>query len=265
MRLLGYFCILLSAYNLQAYEFRADFRVVAPDMVYSEGKPAGPIKELVTLALKRAGHSITWEAIPWKRTQHRAELGKMDFLVRHSMNDKRRGYLKPILMGYQKRQVVFLTSPKKDVHITKFSDLQNYTIGQIRGYFYAPQYNDADSISKLDFNDYQQLGRVLAVGRVDAIIVNSDSKSDLEMLLSIPGVKMASYQMTLLNGRYSSIPIKSPAIKFYKQISAEFFKLRQSGEMTQILKQYGSKPFEQDFSTRESQEQEAFTKIDASD
>lgn len=260
MRPLGCFFILLLACNVQAYEFKADFRVVAPDMVYFNNQPAGPIKELVELAIKRAGHSISWQAIPWKRTQHRAELGKVDLLVRHSMNEKRREYLKPILMGYQKRQVTFLTAPNKDIRIHQFDDLKKYTTGQIRGYFYAPKYNNAHNLKKLNFNDYQQLGRVLEVGRVDAIIINSDSKHDLEMLLAIPGVKVAPYEMTFLNGRYSSIPINSPAEKYFKEVNAEFFRLRQSGEMTKILNQYGAKPFEQDFTTLESQSQEAMFK-----
>lgn len=62
--------------------------------------------------------------------------------------------------------------------------------------------------------------------------MTSDLKGDLELPLSIPGTKIADYKMIFLNGRYSSIPIKFPAIEYLDQISVEFFKIRKSGEMT---------------------------------
>ena len=263
--IIGLFIILSFSTNLlvsiaDAYEFKADFRLVPPDMVYVNNVPAGPIREIVDFAVKRAGHTIVWKTAPWKRTQLMASQGMIDILVRHSMNDKRRPFLSPILMGYQIREVIFVTSPNKEVEIKSFEDLQKFKIGQHRGYFYATQYNEADNINRHIVNSHRQLEKLLKIGRVDAVVMTSGLKGDLELLLSIPGTKIADYKIIFLNARYSSIPIKSPAIKYLDQISVEFFKMRRSGEMTQIMEKYGAKPYFQDFTTKESKAQEALVK-----
>lgn len=67
-------------------------------------------------------------------------------------------------------------------------------------------------------------------------------------------------EMTFINARYCSIPKKSPLIKYFDQISVEMFKLRRSGEMTNIMKKYGAIPFIQDFTTPESKKQELLLK-----
>jgi polar amino acid transport system substrate-binding protein len=242
------------------YKFKADFRLVPPDMFYVDNVPAGPIREIVDLAVTRAGHQIVWKETPWKRTQEMAAHGQTDILVRHSMNDQRSTFLSPILMGYQEREMVFVIAPNKDVVIEKFEDLQKYNIGQQRGYFYAPQYNAAKNINKTTVNRHEQLIKLLEIGRVDAVVMTSDLKNDIDLLLSVKGAKVAGYKMTFFNGRYCSIAKKSPAIKYVNEISAEIFKLRKSGEMTKIMNMYGSKPFIQDFTTQESKAQELLIK-----
>ncbi|MEH6651369.1 MAG: hypothetical protein V7707_15180 [Motiliproteus sp.] len=143
-----FFAICCLANIAQAYEFKADFRHVPPDMTYINDVPAGPIREIIDLAVTRAGHTIEWRTVPWKRTQKVASQGKTDLLVRHSMNDERRKFLSPIIMGHQIREVVFITAPNKEVIIHSFADLQNYTIGQHRGYLYAPQFDQASNLKR---------------------------------------------------------------------------------------------------------------------
>ena len=253
--------ILISSISSKAYEFNADFRLVPPDMTYQNEQPYGPIKEIVDLAIKRANHTIIWHSlVPWKRTQVMAKQGRTDILVRHSMNTARNAFLKPILIGYQQREIVFLKAPNKKIKLESFYDLENYTIGEHRGYFYYNTYNESKNLKRTPLNTHEQLFKMLEAGRIDLLIMNKDSKGDLKKALAIPGVKIAKYKVTFLNPRYCSIPLKSPAIKYFNEISNEFFKMRRSGEINQILLRHNALPFIQDFTTAESKAQEALLK-----
>lgn len=70
--IIGLFIILSFSTNFlvsiaDAYEFKADFRLVPPDMFYVNNVPTGPIREIVDLAVTRAGHTIVWKtASDWK-------------------------------------------------------------------------------------------------------------------------------------------------------------------------------------------------------
>ena len=243
--------------STNAYEFKAHFRHVPPDMTYIDNVPAGPIREIIDLAVTHAGHTVVWKTVPWKRTQKVALQGKTDLLVRHSMNGERQRYLSPIINGHQIREVIFITAPNIKVVIDSFEDLQKYTIGQHRGYLYAPQFDQADNLKREIANEHRQLVQMLKRGRVDAVVMTTDLKGDIELLLAVEGAKISTYRMLFANKRFCSIPVNSPAIAYFDQISTEIFKLRRSGEMSDIMKKHGAEPYLQDFTTPESKAQEA--------
>ncbi|MEH6651370.1 MAG: hypothetical protein V7707_15185 [Motiliproteus sp.] len=98
---------------------------------------------------------------------------------------------------------------------------------------------------------------MLERGRVDAVVMTNDLKGDIELLLAVEGAKISPYQMLFVNKRFCSIPINSPAMEYFDQISSQIFKLRRSGEMAEIMTKHGAEPYLQDFTTPESQAQEA--------
>ncbi|MCE2571878.1 substrate-binding periplasmic protein [Motilimonas eburnea] len=255
--ILGFYAIAMS---VSAYELNGHFRSRPPAMIVESQTVSGPVHDAIVQALAIAGHTVKWTVVPWKRTQKMAEHGLVDFLPRHSMNEERAKFLLPILMGYRKREVLFVVAPGKQIKVQHFSDLQGHVIGQRRGSFYAPLYNDANNLLKLSVNSYEQLLQMLEIGRVDLAIVLSDNIEFKERLLAIPGATLADFRITLLAGRYSSIPINSPAAEFYEQINAAFFNMRKSGEMDAIFKLHGLPPLHQDFTTPESKAQEAMLK-----
>ncbi|GAA5315351.1 MAG: transporter substrate-binding domain-containing protein [Candidatus Pelagadaptatus aseana] len=254
--------LLLFCSHSSAAELNAHFRSVPPDMFFKGNQPAGPIKEIAELALSRAGHSIHWQAVPWKRTQFMARAGNTDLLVRHSMTPEREQYLAPILIGYELRNVLFVKAPGKTIRVKHFKDLKQYRIGQRRGHFYARDFNDANNLNRELVNNHEQLVRMLQAGRIDLAVINDSEQGDLEALLAIDGSAIAEYKISYFNGRYCSIPLKSPAYAFFDDINREFFAMRASGEITEIMQRHGAEPFIQDFSTPESKAQQALAHSD---
>lgn len=257
MRVILLLTLTVTTFLTHSETFIGHYRERNPEMTISEELYGGPIAEIVETALEKMGHTVHWKDVPWDRSITDAKKGSVDILPRHSMNSERVTYLHPILLGYEEREVYFYIRPNLDIDIKSYNDLKNFKIAVLREVFYFDKFNSDNSLNKIDVTSFDQITEMLKNGRVDIAI--TQRISGLDEIERITGVKRASYVESFLDGRYLSIPKKSPLIHYAKPLNAVIYKMRKERIIDKIFDKYDVRPYIQLFYTKESKTQESNT------
>ncbi|MND66479.1 ABC transporter arginine-binding protein 1 precursor [compost metagenome] len=125
----------------------------------------GLAAELVSTALKRAGHTTEYVEVPWARALRGLQEGDYDLLVSAWYNDERARYglfSKPYLTN----RILFLKRKDGPVAYSVLADLRAYSIAVGRGYRYGTAFDNDPSLTKVPVVDFQMAARMLAAGRV---------------------------------------------------------------------------------------------------
>jgi len=232
-----YFLICISL-PIFCDDFIGHVRNRPPALVIKNETFSGPVLDIIELSLVRQGHKITWLNVPWARTLKMAkERGNVDILPRHSMTAKRYDYLLPIIYGHRKRKLVYFSRKDSDIKISKFEDLQKYSIGQLRGSFYSQKQDKSDLFERIEVNNLEQLVAMLLRGRIDIVVI-SEAQGNVDHFSKNKLFQRLDYNEIFLNGRYFSIPKHSPLAKFYDDIRKEVSHMRKSNEITDIFSKY---------------------------
>lgn len=141
--------------------------------------------ELVSTALRRAGHTSEYVEAPWARVLRGLEQGDYDIIVAawYSADRTRFGlFSDPYLVN----RIRFLkrkgAAPQA---YTSLADLQPYSIAVVRGYSYAPVFDKAPGLIRVPVLEFGMGARMLAAGRVqltleDELVAQHHLNSDLQ-------------------------------------------------------------------------------------
>jgi len=242
---------------------RVDIRHRPPEMSIVEKSYSGPIIDIIDLLLEDANLEAQWLSVPWARTLLRAKLGQVDIVPRHSMTPERAGYLLPMLLGYEQRNVHYLLSPNIK-NIEQFQSPKQFgglIFGLLRGSYYGPYIKSIDSkLSTVFTNDIDQLMSLLLSGRIDIMPIQNLSWAEV----SYEKVKhqhaekkyqIAAFKESFISGKYLSIPKSSPLAARYHQLNCKLFKLRNAGTIDSIYQEYLIPTYIQILDNQESLEQ----------
>ncbi|WP_068827392.1 substrate-binding periplasmic protein [Pseudomonas sp. BMS12] len=126
---------------------------------------SGLAVDLVSSALRRAGHSTEYVQVPWARVLLGLQQGDYDIIVAAWYSDERSRYglySKP----YLSNRVRFLRRSGSSIEFHGLDSLLPHSIAVVRGYSYAPEF-DADSrLHKVPVLEFAMGARMLAAGRV---------------------------------------------------------------------------------------------------
>ncbi|BAN46121.1 ABC transporter substrate-binding protein [Metapseudomonas resinovorans] len=158
------FALLLAAASVSAETLRiaAD---VWPPFTDASLPGNGLATELVSTALKRAGHRPEYVQVPWARALRGLEVGDYDLIISAWYSDERARFgqfSKPYLTN----RVLFLKRKGSDVLLQSPADLARYSIAVVRGYSYLPAFDADTRLSKVPVMGFQMGARMLAAGRV---------------------------------------------------------------------------------------------------
>ncbi len=214
-----------------------------PEVLKGEdGKVTGPIADIAKSLFSASNENSKFSLVPWARTLHVAKSGEDIFLIRHSMTDKRRKFLLPIVYGLEKRYVKFYKRKNFKLKIKTLEELKRHRIGYRRKSFYFPSFTKKDGFSKVETGSDKQLINMLINERIDIIVFNQQKILEghlKEMGLDFNKVfKEVSYTHTFLNPRYFSIPKKSKYSRLYDKLNCEMLNLRKSGKITELFRKY---------------------------
>ncbi|AOE82883.1 substrate-binding periplasmic protein [Pseudomonas sp. TCU-HL1] len=125
----------------------------------------GLAAELVSTALKRAGHRPEYVEVPWARALRGVQVGDYDLIVSAWYSDDRARYglfSKPYLTN----RILFLKRKGSAVDFQALADLKRYSIAVVRGYSYLPSFDADASLNKVPVKGFQMGARMLSAGRV---------------------------------------------------------------------------------------------------
>ncbi|MCL1088974.1 transporter substrate-binding domain-containing protein [Shewanella profunda] len=221
--------------------WQAHCRDRQPVIYFEQGECKGPGAAVINEVFHRLGHRVNWAYVPWARTIKVAETGQVDLIPSHSMTTERESFLDPMLLGYDKRYVYYYALASQPTAVQEFNKLTPYIIGALRGTFYSAQFNENMDQLKVSFvNTNSQLINMLKAGRIDLAI--SSEQHEMHSFANDPMLKQMEYVDISKNGRYFSIPSRSPQYKYAEQVRQIVDKMRTSGEITRLFESYGVEP-----------------------
>ncbi|SIO33410.1 ABC transporter substrate-binding protein [Salinivibrio sp. ES.052] len=235
--------LILVAVPATADTFRAHCRDRAPELIPTETGCEGPVAEVITVALEKMGHTPDWSTVPWARTINVAEVGEVDIIPRHSMNNEREAFLNAVPYGYSIREVFYIIGPNVNQQINSFEELKQYRIGALRDSFYSDLFNNTEDLKRRYYNDTEQIIKVLENGRIDVAVTSSSH--DIDKFTAVSAFTQANFVDRFYNGRYISIPKKSPVANYFPEFERTIQQMVASGEVSAIFEKYGQTPPEQ--------------------
>jgi polar amino acid transport system substrate-binding protein len=125
----------------------------------------GLAAELVSTALKRAGHHPVYVEVPWARALRGVQVGDYDLIVNAWYSDERARFGQ-FSQPYLTNRILFLKRKGSDVDFQGPADLKRYSIAVVRGYSYLAGFDADASLNKVPVKGFQMAARMLAAGRV---------------------------------------------------------------------------------------------------
>lgn len=238
------FCFLLSISSYaNTVSIRADY------WYPMNGKPGsenpGYMIEFARLIFGRHGYDIDYQLMPWQRAVTETEAGKFDCVV-GAYHDDAPNFVFPKESWGRVTTAIYVRNEDEFIY-TDIDSLTNRTIGIIEGYAYS-----AEDINKaIELNEYKFSAvtgaeplsaniQKLLHGRIDTIIENPAVMSVTMHELNLSGkIKLAGYVGQPSNMYIACSPANKKSLNLIKIVDEGTKTLRRSGELQQILQNYG--------------------------
>ncbi|TWC40114.1 amino acid ABC transporter substrate-binding protein (PAAT family) [Pseudomonas sp. SJZ079] len=234
-------CLLLT---LSAATLAHPWRVIGDEQFapYSfsqnpDGTPQGLDVELVDAVLREAGVEYRLRLYPWERVKQMLGRGEVEMAFQFAGTPERKAQYNlvgPIRSGI----TVFMASHKAVLEDwQQLSDLSPYVIGQVRGYAYQSQFDQADLQRDTRAQNPRQLVSMLLAGRIDLIV------GDRAQLMHFVHEQHAEQQVRILPQPLAQIPRYVAFAKGDEQRAQRFAaalqRLQSAGTLDAIFQRWG--------------------------
>ena len=219
-----------------------------PPFNYTHDKQVvGAGTAVVKKILSKLGYTPEITSYPWKRTLEMADEGEIAGLFTFTNNARRSGsnYItEPIATIYD----VFYKRRDVDITWSNIQDLQEHIIGATDGYNYAPIFLEPMKSGKLKIDliaaktpELLHL-RKIAAGRIDLAIceINLCNHIIKKMTPELDGLDYVDKKIGPIRNFHAGFSKKWPdSKKLVQKFNAEIKKMKNNGELKEILRQYG--------------------------
>lgn len=244
-RLSALFACLLLPWSATAQTIEGHFRSRPPEMVIAaDGSLSGPLKDVIEAAARSLGLTIHWQVVPFARSLDALNNGEPVLVPRLRIDPERADYVRylgPIVV--QRRVVRIAARPAQAATIRNYGDLKPLRVATLRGSATFARFDEDSSIDKQVMTDDGGRARLLAGGRVDAIV--SSDPATLKQAFEAIGFTdwaWAPYQISLDSGNYYGIARNGPLAALGDALDQSLLHLVESGEVARIYQVYGLKP-----------------------
>lgn len=198
--------------------------------------PQGLDVELVNAVLDEAKVAHTLRLYPWERVKRMLDRREVEMAFQFAGTPERMAQYQlagPIRTG----STVFMTSHKTAIQDwQRLDDLAPYVIGQVRGYAYESQFDQADLARDTSAQNPRQLVSMLLAGRIDIIV------GDREQLLYFVREQRADAEVRILPTPLVQMPRYVAFAKGDKHRAERFAraleKLRSDGRLQALLQRW---------------------------
>ncbi|PBP35044.1 substrate-binding periplasmic protein [Pseudomonas syringae] len=126
----------------------------------------GVATDIVNTALRRAGYTTLYEQVPWARAMLGLSQGRHDVLINAWFSEERTK-IGQFSAEYLLNRVRFIKRKESPIGTLTHEQLHKYMIAVVRGYAYAPAFDDDTELQKVPVQNFSTAIRMLAAERVD--------------------------------------------------------------------------------------------------
>jgi len=238
-------CLLFLPWSAPAQTIEGHFRSRPPEMVIAaDGTLSGPLKDVIEAAVRSIGLTIHWQVVPFARSLDALNNGEPVLVPRLRVEPERADYVRylgPIVI--QRRLVKIAARTAQAPTIRNYADLKPLRIATLRGSATFTRFDEDSSIDRQIMTDDGGRARLLAAGRVDAIV--SSDPATLKQAFEAIGFTdwaWAPYQISLESGSYYGIARNGPLAAFGDALNQALQHLVESGDVARIYQAYGLNP-----------------------
>lgn len=165
LRAVGLLVVLLMAQANAAEKLRlvADPWPPFTDALLLNG---GLATDIVNTALRRAGYTTLYEQVPWARAMLGLSQGRHDVLINAWFSEERTK-VGQFSAQYLLNRVRFIKRKDSPIGTLTHEQLHRYVIAAVRGYAYAPAFDNDTELQKVPVQNFSTAIRMLAAERVD--------------------------------------------------------------------------------------------------
>ena len=223
---------------------QGDFRHRPPEMSVVGNETSGPLKQVIEEAMNRMGIAIQWSITPFANSLIRLQEGFVDIVPRAIKTKDREQtthFIGPI--GYFEKDIFFIVAKGKEDSISKYSDLRRYRIGIKKGTHYFDEFQDDQTITKIETIDDDNMSHMFIKGRFDAMVI-LDPHPIVEALhqRGFKNFAFAKYRHKNRLDIYYALSKKSRFGHLAPQIGNMLQDMAKNGEIDDIFKRYNMIP-----------------------
>jgi polar amino acid transport system substrate-binding protein len=223
----------------------AHYRAQPPEITIDDknGHFSGPLIDILNEAAQKIGYKIKWYKDDFKNSYECLKKGCVDIVPRVILNKERKAfvhYLGPI--GFQQKNIYFLTRKGKEDRIRSYEDLYPLKIGIKKHVVYFKRFNKDNKLNKIPLTDDINMSKMFMSKRLDTVAVldvMSIKKTFAE--LQYDNYNFAEYFFKQRIGNFYGMSKKSPKAHQLKALNNALNNMVESGRIRDIYKKYGIK------------------------
>lgn len=220
----------------------ADIRIATylePPFAYvDEGELVGENIDIAKLLANAAGYSPVFIQCPIARCLSMIKQGQADMIIALRKTKARQEFMSFLNPPYyiQHDPIKFYTLATANININNFEDLELLTVGTLRGTRYFDQFDQDDTLNKVEVSTIGQLINLLKKDRIDTFLEREESvlawidKSEYQKLF-----QLAEYEYDNAVGVYIGISKKSLHHNDINNLSKQLSLLVSQGIIQNIL------------------------------
>jgi len=210
-----------------------DFRNRPPEMCIDENRKLnGPLKDILEEAAQKLGYTVKWQIVPFKRSLYDLQKGNVDIVPRTIRTREREEFINYLgEIGYQDKDILFLTRKDVKKDIKSYEDLYGKKIGVKKGTAYFDQFDHDNDLNKIDSIDDKNMALMFINRRFDTMII-LDKKSIEEELEknNFTDYVYAEYVWRNIIGNFYGMSKKSKHKQIYNDLNNVLYEMKISGK-----------------------------------
>lgn len=205
------------------------YRVVTDDGV------TGLYVDIFNEMADRMGWKVRYVEAPFRRVLRMMEEGEVDVMLGPLQTSEREAIMAFVAPVFPSERKLFFYH-RDENRITEYEDLYGMTIGVLAGGSYSEPFDNDEALTKEPIARYENLMRMLEMGRVDVVVAPELVGRYTVNQLGIDA-SASPYQMP---GEHSYIAISrnSPVLSRQDQVRATFEQIRKDGTYDKLLSDY---------------------------
>lgn len=225
---------LVSAEN-EEHSVTVGINHAPPYRVVTDEGVTGLYVDIFNEIADRIGWEVHYVEAPFRRVLLMMEKGEVDVMLGPLKTEEREQMMAFVAPVFPPERKLFFFS-RDENRITSYDDLYGKRIGVLAGASYFEKFDTDEELTKEPIERYENLMRMLKLGRVDVVVAPELVGRHTINQLGID-VSVSPYQVP---GEHSYIAIArtSPALSRQDQVTQTYEQIRQDGTYEKLVKGY---------------------------